>query len=454
MATANNILLRRITLTESASSVTFDSIPQTGYTDLQLVYSTRTDESQSIAPLILQFNGVTTGYSTRQIYSSGSSAGSESRGVLGNGMYLGNNVGGLAASNTFGSLEVYIPGYTSSNHKTVNSNNAGEDNATTAYLTMCAGLWTNTAAITSIKLIGLSGNFVAGSSFALYGIADAATTPTAAPKADGGDIIKTDGTYWYHAFLSTGSFKPQVNLNCDYLVIAGGGGSAAASGGGGAGGLRYASNQSLSAIAYTATVGSGGVGSNNAAVRGTKGGDSTFNGMTSTGGGIAGGTQGGQDAGSGGSGGGAGCSGASLTGGAGNTPSTSPSQGNNGGANVATFPYPGGGGGGAGAVGQTAPSRTQGGNGGAGVNTYSSWATATGTGVSGYYAGGGGAGVYLNADSPTAGTGGSGGGGNGGINAVAGASGIANTGGGGGGSGENGAGGNGGSGIIIIRYPV
>jgi hypothetical protein len=50
----------------------------------------------------------------------------------------------------------------------------------------------------------------------------------------------TDGTYWYHTFVSSGTFTPQKAISCDYLVVAGGGGGGQDDNGagGGAGGLR------------------------------------------------------------------------------------------------------------------------------------------------------------------------------------------------------------------------
>ena len=100
-------------------------------------------------------------------------------------------------------------------------------------------------------------------------------------------------------------------------------------------------------------------------------------------------------------------------------------------------------------------------NGGNGLNTWSSWASATGTGANnGYYAGGGGGGVdsTLGGVPIVGGTGGLGGGGKGsdsqgGPSPVAGA-GLSNTGGGGGGGHDYRIGGTGGSGIVIVRYAI
>jgi hypothetical protein len=80
---------------------------------------------------------------------------------------------GLATSNTFSSFELYIPNYGSSATKPFSSFTAHENNSTTAYLNAVAGLAAISSAVTSLSVLpNTSGtiNFVAGSSFHLYGI--------------------------------------------------------------------------------------------------------------------------------------------------------------------------------------------------------------------------------------------------------------------------------------------
>lgn len=444
---ANNyVLLERIELNASAASITFSNIPQTGYTDLKIVASVRDDYASVSVNLGIKLNGVTTGLTGRNINGSGSAANSGT-----NTSEIGFTDGSSATANTFSSTEVYIPNYTSSNYKSYSADSVSESNQTAVYMQMLAGLWSNTAAITSITVYPINAtNFVANSTFSLYGIAAYGTTPTAAPKADGGNIIATDGTYWYHAFLSNGTFTPQTSLSADVLVVAGGGGGGySAGGGGGAGGVFASNSNSLPIGNYTVTVGAGGTGSSTEAVTGS-GTNSSITGLTAAVGGGGGGvrTAGAQiNPSTGGSGGGgAGTSSGTPTGAAGTS-----GQGNAGG--NGTVAYSGGGGGGVGSAGANAASAGSGGAGGAGgagANTWSTWATATGTGVSGFYAGGGGGGAFTYA---TAGGAGSGGGGAG-SNSTNGANGTVNTGGGAGGGKNASSGGNGGSGIVIIRYLV
>jgi len=455
----NYVLLERTELNDTTASVTFANIPQTGYTDLKIVMSARlTSAGYDSTPWNsgnIAFNG-TTITSGRLLAGTGSAAVSDTNASA------AFTTDTDATANTFGNFEMYVPNYTSSTNKSVSVDLVTENNGTASVCVLEAILSTVTASITTISFTPTGGySYAANSTFSLYGIAALGTTPAIAPKADGGNVIATDGTYWYHAFLSSGSFVPQTGLTADILQVAGGGGGGCVqAGGGGAGGLLAYSSQALTATTYNVTVGAGGAGSTAISVRGGSGTNSQFASLTaSAGGGAAGtydpaGANSTQNALSGGSGGG----GASTAGGNGSGGAASPSgQGNaggGGGSDGATY-RGGGGGGGAGSAGGnvSASGGGTGGNGGSGSTAYSTWASATSTGVSSGYAGGGGGG------GGTRGTATNGGGNGAGTGQIS-VAGTANTGGGGGGgtyvntssAGDFGAAG--GSGIIIVRYPI
>jgi hypothetical protein len=468
----NHVLLETISLTQNASSVTFDNLPTTGYTDLKIVVSARNTTATTVGNVTLdmQINGLTTGYSGRQLYGSNASTGSLSR----NNVIIGTLNSANDIANTFSNTEIYIPNYRSSNPKSYSVDSVSEANTAVSELDLLAKLNSTTSAITSITFLCSFDSFAANSTFSLYGVAALGTTPTVAPKATGGNIVANDGTYWYHAFLSSGTFTPQTALTCDYLVVAGGGGGGAtpqdnaAAGGGGAGGLRSTvtatggggsleSALSLTAQAYAVTIGAGGAAgaTNGTTGNGVSGSNSVFSTITSTGGGGGGGADSiGTNKGlTGGSAGGNRYGGGTGTAGTAN-------QGYAGGGhtiNSSNFGAAGGGGAGAVGVGNTTAGRLTGGAGGIGV-AISTFASATNTGVSNYYAGGGGGGGYLTSN--VGGAGGTGGGGAGSTGAASNAvAGIANTGGGGGGGGAGspsptGPGAAGGSGIVIIRYAM
>jgi hypothetical protein len=443
---ANYVLLETIELTQSAASVTFDNIPQTGYTDLKVVASMR-EAGNDIVRFSLGFNSTTKTTTVRKIlYGSGLSAASTT-GSANTSVGYG-SVRSSATANTFGNVEVYIPNYTSSNYKSFSVDAVEENNSVDSLASISAGLWENTSAITSLSVLCDSPTFVANSTFSLYGVADVNTTPVVAPKASGGNIVGNDGTYWYHAFKSSGTFTPQNGLSCDVLVVAGGGSGGGTTccgvwpGGGGAGGVFYTTTGI--STAQTVTIGAGGAAPTAGGhPNGNQGSNSVFGSLTAAvGGGYGSGVQ--QAGGAGGSGGGAGDYTNNQIGGA--ATSGQGFAGGNGG---------GGGGGGAGAAGTAGTRTTNGVSGGIGTNAYSSWLTPTGLGVSGYIAGGGGGSA---SSGGTAGSGGSGGGGNSGTYQANGNAAVANTGGGGGAAGQSQGpdtiGGAGGSGIVIIRYAM
>ena len=107
-----------------------------------------------------------------------------------------------------------------------------------------------------------------------------------------GGTITTDGDYKVHTFNSSATFTVTTLgdiATVSYLVVAGGGaGGGTGGGGGGAGGYKTATGFSVSATAYSITVGGGGAGSSS--TQGGSGGNSVFSSITSTGGGGGGGT--------------------------------------------------------------------------------------------------------------------------------------------------------------------
>ena len=148
-----------------AASITFSSIPQT-YTDLLIVTSLRTQQGGLAFEVFLSFNGSTTGFSARQLYGDGSTAASSTparqAGIL---------PGTATTSSTYNSGQLYIPNYASSNAKSYSLDSVTENNGTTAYQNILAGLWSGTAAISSLTLTNTgANNFVQYSSATLYGI--------------------------------------------------------------------------------------------------------------------------------------------------------------------------------------------------------------------------------------------------------------------------------------------
>lgn len=419
-----------------AASVTLPAtgtIPAT-YTDLMLVMSARSDRSGNIADgYLIKPNNTTP--TVRYLTGDGSTA------------YSGTNYSGIfpastATASTFGNSVAYFPNYANTSYnKSFSVDDVSENNATNAYATLSANLYSSTSAITTIVVQSInSANIVEGSTFYLYGISNVTSTT----KATGG-IVSSDGTYNYHMFPYSGIYTPTTAHTADILVIAGGGaGGYSRGGGGGAGGLVYLTSQSLTAQGYTITVGGGGAATTTDVKN--DGSNSQFGSLTAAVGGGGGASMTSSANGNNGGSGGGATSGGSVG-------TATSGQGSNGGSGSGTADSYGGGGGGGFSAAGGAGSSTKGGDGGNGTNTYSSWANATQTGAdNGYYAGGGVGGTNNLVFPATAGFGGGG-------SHIAdfGVAGKANTG-GGGGSGMNSTraayGGAGGSGLVIIRYAI
>ena len=152
-----------------AATVTFNNIPQT-FTDLKLVISIRTtfNDSNNLT-YAYNFNGSSSGYSHRTIEGNGSSASSLNASNLTYG-FTGWINDAATTSNTFTSSELYIPNYTSSNYKSHIVDTVTENNATLAYQTLHAGLWSNTAAINSIQVSVFGETIQQYSTISLYGV--------------------------------------------------------------------------------------------------------------------------------------------------------------------------------------------------------------------------------------------------------------------------------------------
>ena len=163
-------LINSTSLSTTAASVTFSSIPAT-YDDLVLQVSARNDQATVEANFNLRVNGLATSeYSNTYIRGNGSAASSSRSSGAGNLNYLRQN-GSSSTSNTFASLEIYIPKYTSSAKKPVSTVSIVEDNASAAYIIANAGLIDLTSAVTSIVLSNAAAAvFQSGSTFWLYGI--------------------------------------------------------------------------------------------------------------------------------------------------------------------------------------------------------------------------------------------------------------------------------------------
>jgi mucin-19 len=452
MATNTYVALTpSITLASNTTTVTLSSIPS-GYTDLRLVFVPASSDGTN--GIRMRINGDTgSNYSITYLSGNGTSAISNKDS---NASQISlSYFGGITTS--LGGTQVAIDFQNYSNTTTYKTALVRYNMASSSAEANVA-LWRSTSAITSLSFninsFGSStGDFIAGSTFSLYGIANADNFALAT-----GGTLYEDSTYWYHVFASSGTFTPKQSLTCDALVVGGGGGGGWNNGGGGGGAeLAFNTGSSYSSgTPLTVTVGAGGTFATSTSSSGANGSNSSITGITTALGGGGGGTgdatntalRSGQTGGSGG--------GSSLNGSSGG--GASGSNTNVGGAGYAAANnYQGGGGGGATAAG-TAGVSANAGDGGEG-KLLSTFFTSADLGIS-YLGSGGGGGGYLSSGAMTRGFGGTNGGNGAMENSTSGnanpTAGTANTGSGGGGGAYTGVnsrnGAAGGSGLVVIRY--
>jgi hypothetical protein len=152
------------------ANITFSSIPQT-FTDLLVRLSLRS--TGDVVNTSIRFNGSTSGYT--MTYLTGVGNANSSGRTSGETYFLTYGINpSSSTSNTFANTELYIPNYTGSVNKVMSMNALTENNATTAYISAVAHLWSNTAAITSVGISaypwGGLNNLAQYSTATLYGI--------------------------------------------------------------------------------------------------------------------------------------------------------------------------------------------------------------------------------------------------------------------------------------------
>lgn len=159
-----------------ASSIDFTSIPST-YTDLCVLLSGRCTAAFTRRVLRLRINNSSTAadYADRYLQGNGTSASSGSD-PAGSSTYIQifDLPAASATANTFANIGIYIPNYASTTtYKSISVDSVPEENGTTAYMSMVAGIYNNNTAITQVNLLPDSGNFAQYSTAYLYGVKNA-----------------------------------------------------------------------------------------------------------------------------------------------------------------------------------------------------------------------------------------------------------------------------------------
>ena len=164
------IQIASYTATGTVSYIEFTGIPST-YTDLVVKLSSRTASASQADAVKLTFNGAAANYSGKGLGADTGSGSAFSFNNTGTASYSDAYFTSTDANSAsaFGNGEIYIANYATSNYKSVSGDTLSENNGTSSYPLLGAGLWSDTAAITSLRLTP-GASFKQYTTATLYGI--------------------------------------------------------------------------------------------------------------------------------------------------------------------------------------------------------------------------------------------------------------------------------------------
>jgi hypothetical protein len=152
------------TLGTATDTITFSSIPGT-YTDLKLIMLLATNVSTSV--IIKYNNNAGMLYSQTYLYGLGSSTASSGYGVAQNSLYHSYATNTFTSTQQFFTMDIFS--YAGSTYKVALLQNSAA-NTSTGSVDREVGLWSSTAAITSLSFNCSPRTFNVGTTATLYGI--------------------------------------------------------------------------------------------------------------------------------------------------------------------------------------------------------------------------------------------------------------------------------------------
>lgn len=168
------LLIAQTTLAAPAAVVAFSAIPQT-YLHLWLVCNAREDAAGTgLDGMSLRFNGSASGYGYQVVLAQNATL-STFGAVAATSTYIGGAAQNGTTANNFALNDLLILNYAHGGMykhcRGVASGYEGAGAGTQMKTFTAGGVWQNTAPITQVQLLPGAGNFMAGSHFALYGLA-------------------------------------------------------------------------------------------------------------------------------------------------------------------------------------------------------------------------------------------------------------------------------------------
>lgn len=163
MATQTYAPLQTITLSSTATEVTFASIPSS-YRDLVFVFSGQ--GTATVQNTFLEVNGVSSGYSNYGFRGNGTAVGAYSGQSVAVSLIIANETLGQAQSIAITEIMDYSANdrFTRFRTRASNNNPAGKS------VELNEAKWGYTSIVNSMRIFVSAGSFAIGSTFSLYGI--------------------------------------------------------------------------------------------------------------------------------------------------------------------------------------------------------------------------------------------------------------------------------------------
>ena len=176
-AAGDFVLLESQVLSSNQSSVTFSNLATlaAGYKHLQIRVAARTSAAEVLSGVRVRLGtgSIDSGanYSAHQLYGFNGSVISGA-GTSQTAMFASAVAGANAASNIFGAVVIDLLDPFVSTKNTTSRTLGGivAGTGTSAYISLESSAWLNTAAVEQASVLPVSGNWVTGSRFSLYGI--------------------------------------------------------------------------------------------------------------------------------------------------------------------------------------------------------------------------------------------------------------------------------------------
>ena len=168
---SNEYLISTTLLTQNEPSVTFSNLDQFAgiYKHLQIVYSARSDASNTARPLVINFNGNTgTSYTAHDLFNNGSAVSSSANNGLAYSFFGYITAAGNISGNFGAGVSDILDAFSATKNKTFRtlSGMTGTD----GQIIINSGAFLNTSPISSLSIRSFSGNLATGSRFSLYGV--------------------------------------------------------------------------------------------------------------------------------------------------------------------------------------------------------------------------------------------------------------------------------------------